>query len=58
MLSGINLSIDKVLNIAKTITILKIKLPACGQTLTKTMIITPKHKTIAPLFEENFQNAF
>jgi hypothetical protein len=58
MLSGINLSVDKVLNIAKTITTLKIKLPACGQTLMKTMIITPKHKTIARLFEENFWIAF
>jgi hypothetical protein len=57
-LSEINLSVDKVLNIAKTITTLKIKLPACGQTLTKTMIITQKHKTIARLFEENFWNSF
>jgi transposase len=32
-LSGINLSVDKVLNIAKTITTLKIKLPVSGETL-------------------------
>ena len=42
-LSGINLSVDKVLNIAKTITTLKIKLPASGETLTKTMLLTPKY---------------
>jgi transposase len=57
-LSGINLSVDKVLNIAKTITTLKIKLPASGQTLTKTMLITAKHKSISKLFEQNFWENF
>ena len=53
-ISGINLSVDKVLNIAKTITTLKIKLPACGEVLTKTMLITQKHKSIDKLFNKNF----
>jgi len=53
-LNGINLSVDKVLNVAKTITTLKIKLPISGETLTKTMILTQKHKTIARLFDQNF----
>jgi transposase len=53
-LSDINLSVDKVLNIAKTITTLKIKLPACGETLTKLMLITDKHKSIKQLFDQNF----
>ena len=53
-LSGINLSVDKVLNIAKTITTLKIKLPASGETLTKTMLLTAKHKAIEQLFDKNF----
>ena len=53
-ISGINLSVDKVLNIAKTITTLKIKLPACGETLTKTMLITAKHNSISQLFDQNF----
>ncbi|MDR2979474.1 MAG: IS1634 family transposase [Bacteroidales bacterium] len=39
-LSNINLSVDKVLNIAKTINTLKAKLPASGETLTKTMLMT------------------
>ena len=52
--SGINLSVDKVLSIAKTITTLKIKLPACGETLTKTMLITQKHNSIKKLFDQNF----
>ena len=51
---GINLSVDKVLNIAKTITTLKIKLPVSGQTLTKTMLLTPKHKNISMLFDSDF----
>ena len=57
-LSNINLSVDKVLNIAKTITTLKIKLPACGEILTKTMLITPKHNSIKKLFDQNFWKNF
>jgi transposase len=57
-ISGINLSVDKVLNIAKTITTLKIKLPASGETLTKTMLITAKHNSIKQLFEQNFWRKF
>jgi transposase len=57
-LSDINLSVDKVLNIAKTITTLKIKLPACGEVLTKTMLITQKHNTIKKLFDQNFWKSF
>jgi len=53
-LNGINLSVDKVLNIAKTITTLKIKLPVSGETVTKTMLITAKHKTISQLFDQKF----
>jgi transposase len=52
--SEINLSVDKVLNIAKTITTLKVKLPASGETLTKTMLLTAKHKYIKHLFDINF----
>jgi transposase len=51
--NGISLSVDKVLGIAKTITTLKIKLPASGESLTKTMLITAKHKSISQLFEHS-----
>lgn len=57
-LSNINLSVDKLLKIAKTITTLKIKLPTCGEILTKTMLITPKHKSIKILFDPNFWENF
>jgi transposase len=53
-INGINMSVDKVLNIAKTITTLKIKLPISGEMLTKTMILTQKHKSIKKLFEQDF----
>lgn len=49
---GSDLSVDKVLNIAKTITTIKVKLPTSGTILTKTMLLTPKHKSIAMLFNE------
>jgi transposase len=52
-LSGINISVDKALNIAKTVITLKIKLPACGETLTKTILLQ-KHKPIMKLFEIDF----
>ena len=54
----INLSVDKVLQTAKTITTLKIRLPADGTSITKTMLLTQKHQTIAPLFDENFWKQF
>ena len=53
-LKGINLSVDKVLNIAKTITTLKIKLPVSRTTLTKTMLLTSKHAIIKQLFDKKF----
>jgi hypothetical protein len=53
-INDINLNTDKVLNIAKTITTIKVKLPVSGKTLTKTMILTQQHKRIAPLFTQEF----
>ncbi|MDR0834824.1 MAG: transposase, partial [Candidatus Symbiothrix sp.] len=52
--SDISLSVDKVLDIAKTITTLKIRLPISNETITKTMLLTSKHKSIAKLFDDNF----
>ena len=57
-IKSINLSVDKVLSIAKTITTLKINLPASGEILTKTMILTNKHRTIEALFDKNFWENF
>ena len=57
-ISGSNLSVGKVLDIAKTVTTIKIKLPTSNTTLTKTMLITPKQKSIERLFDENFWKSF
>jgi hypothetical protein len=56
--SNISLSVDKVIDITKTITTLKIKLPLSEETITKTMLLTPSHKSIAKLFDENFWEIF
>ena len=57
-ISDINLSVDKVLSIAKTITTIKIRLPSSGTIKTKTILLTPKHKSISMLFDENFWKTF
>ena len=54
---GVNLSVDKALNIAKTIVTLKIKLPLSGETMNKTMILA-RHKPVARLFDEEFWEFF
>lgn len=55
-INKIDLSVEKVLDIAKTITIIKVRLASNKQTISKTMLITPLHHKIAPLFDENFLN--
>lgn len=50
----IDMSVDRVLDIAKTITTIKINLPRSGNTMTKTMILTQRHKSIECLFDESF----
>ena len=57
-LSNIEMSVDKVLSIAKTVTTLKIKMPSSGDTVMKTILVTPKHKSIAILFKNEFWKNF
>lgn len=52
-LSNINMSVDKVLAMAKTVTTIEIKLPLNKDIIRKTMIME-RHKRIAPLFSEDF----
>ena len=56
--TSINMSVDKVLGIAKTITTIKINIPISGNTMTKTMLLTPKQKYIVQLFDENIWKYF
>jgi transposase len=53
-IAKINLSVDKVLDIAKTITTIKIWLPETRQTISRTMLLTDRHNSISCLFDENF----
>ena len=57
-ISGIKLSVDKVLSIAKTITTIKVKLQQSNETIMKTMLLTDKHKSIARLFDVGFWENF
>ncbi len=57
-ISHVNMSVDKVLGIAKTITTIKINLPISGNTMTKTMLLTQRHKSIAQLFDKKFWENF
>jgi hypothetical protein len=53
-ISGIDLSVDKALGIAKTITTIKIKLPLQNKTISRTLILTKQHKQIDNLFSEEY----
>jgi transposase len=53
-ISGIAMSVDKVLDIAKTITTIRLRLPQNNETIERTMLLTAKHKSIEKLFTENF----
>lgn len=49
-INKIDMSVDHVLDIAKTITTIKIKLPKNGTFFTKTLFLTEKYLAIKPLF--------
>ena len=53
-LNGFNLSVDKALSIAKTITTVRVKLAKSGTKISKTMLLTKRHNLIARLFQEEF----
>ena len=53
-IAKINMSVDKVLDIAKTITTIKVRMPQTRQTISRTMLITDRHKSISRLFDDDF----
>lgn len=55
--SKLNLSVDKVLSIAKTITTIRLRLKHSNKIVEQTMLITERHKSIAQLFDDNFWSA-
>jgi len=52
--SNINMSVDKVLEIAKTIATIRVRLPHSNKIVERTMLITEAHQSIACLFDDNF----
>ena len=48
---GLNLSVDSVIKIAKTITTIRMRLPLNRETITRTMLLTPEHRLLQPLLE-------
>lgn len=50
-INKIGMSVDKVLDAAKTITTIRVKMPENGTFFTKTLFLTEKHQAIKPLFD-------
>ena len=50
-IAKIDLSVDSVLRIAKTIATVRINLPNNGTVMQQTLLLTPDHNKIKPLFD-------
>ena len=50
-LFGLEMSVDTVIKIAKTITTIQLKLPLNGTTLTQTLLLNPEQRLLQPLLE-------
>ena len=50
---GIAMSVDKVLNVAKTITTIRLRLPN-GELYSETLYTTPQQEAIRPLIDPDF----
>ena len=50
-INKIGMSVDNVLDVAKTITTIKIRMPENGLFFTKTLFLTDKHRAIMSLFD-------
>lgn len=48
---NMQMSVDAVLNIAKTITTIRLRLPLNEKVMTRTMMLTTNHKSLKPLFD-------
>lgn len=47
----LNMSVDKVLDIAKTLITLQVKIPGTNRVRTRTLFLTPEHQSLLPLFK-------
>ena len=50
-INKIGMSVDKVLEAAKTITTIRVRMPENRTTFTKTLFLTEKHYAVKPLFD-------
>ena len=50
-INKIGMSVDKVLEAAKTITTIRVRMPENGTYFTKTLFLTEKHLAVKPLFD-------
>ena len=48
--AGLDLSVDKVLDIATTLITLQVKIPWTDHVRTRTLFLTPEHRSLLPLF--------
>lgn len=48
---GMEMSVDKIIKIAKTITTIRLRLPLNNEMVTRTMVLTPGHRSLIPLFD-------
>ena len=48
---GLDMSVDTVLKIAKTITTIRLKLPLNDAVISRTMMLTSEQRSIKPLFD-------
>ena len=51
VINKIGMSVDKVLDAAKTITTIRVRMPENGTYFTKTLFLTEKHLAVKPLFD-------
>lgn len=47
----LEMSVDSVLKIAKTITTIRLRLPLNDKVMVKTMMLTPEQRALKPLFD-------
>ena len=50
-MADIHMSVDKVLDIARTITTIRVKMPQNHEVYTKTLFLSDQQKVIQPLFD-------
>jgi len=49
--TGLNLSVDKVLDIAKTLITIQVKIPGTNHVRKRTLFLTAEHQSLLPLFD-------